>query len=54
MAKVNVKRSSSLTKTGKPKLRSYSLKQLHDKLSSANRPRDKDKIQRFINNLQSK
>lgn len=39
------------TKNGKTKLTSLSLATLEDMVVKANRPRDKDKIQRFINNI---
>lgn len=42
------------TKNGKTKLTSLSLATLEDMVVKANRPRDKDKIQRFINNIKSK
>lgn len=43
-----------LTKNGRPRYKSYSFQQLMNALEKTSRPRDKDKIQRMINNINSR
>lgn len=49
-SKGNKKATLNLTKNGRPKYKSFSLDKLVSALETTNRPRDKDKIQRIINN----
>lgn len=49
--RANRKAHSMKTKTGKTRLGPLSLKQLKEMFNKANRNKDKDKIQRRINNL---
>jgi len=53
VSKANRKGIPGKTKNGKVKLTSLSLASLQDLVTKSNRPRDKDKIQRFINNIVS-
>jgi hypothetical protein len=43
-----------LTKNGRPRYKSYSPAQLAEALDKTSRPRDKDKIQRMLNNIAAK
>ena len=50
----NKKINQSLTKNGRPMYKSYSKEKLIESLEKTNRLRDKDKIQRMINNFNAR